>query len=152
MEYLNDDLQVFARILVALVCGLAVGLERHLKHKPAGMGTYSLVAVSTALFTYLGLEITRTYEAASPEIDTMIDSSRIINAVAVGVSFLGAGTIIKQENEHHVENLGTAAALLVMGGVGIAAALEHYALALFVSALTCSKRQSDRPIKLLQSR
>jgi putative Mg2+ transporter-C (MgtC) family protein len=63
------------------------------------------------------------------------DPLRIIGAVVTGVSFLGAGTIIRRDPEHGVEGLTTAASLLLAAAVGISIALSQWVAAVGTTAL-----------------
>src|SRR5262245_15130414 len=79
------------RLVLAVVLGGAVGLEREYRHKPAGLRTNILIALGSALFSMLSLEIgTR---AGSPD--------RIAAQIVTGIGFLGAGAILRSgENVH----------------------------------------------------
>lgn len=134
MEWGGWNTQALLAVLLAMALGGAIGLERELANKPAGLRTNMLVAAAAALLVSLG-EATVTFFTS--ELDTpsilRIDTIRIIEAVVTGVSFIGAGTIIRRGSELEVEGLTTAATLLVTAAIGIAAALRQRGLALAVT-------------------
>ncbi len=119
------------QLLLALVLGGIVGLEREYKRKEAGVKTYSLVSLGACLFTILGIKLVENF-AGSP--GSAVDIGRIIQAVAIGVGFIGAGVVFRKEE--HIEGLTTAAGLWVVAGMGILVGLGFYILAIFVSFLT----------------
>jgi putative Mg2+ transporter-C (MgtC) family protein len=122
------QLQLLGEMILAMVLGGAIGFEREAADKPAGLRTHMLVAGSAALLTGLGkvlvpqLGIEETFISADP--------IRIIEAVITGVTFLGAGTIIRNRSENQIEGLTTAASLLLVGTMGIAVALNQILLAI----------------------
>lgn len=101
--------RVVGRLAVAMLLGGVVGFERLREHKAAGFRTHMLVALGAALFTLIPLEAGMKYE----------DLSRVIQGVATGIGFLGAGTILKQEGQHHVEGLTSAASIWLTAAVGM---------------------------------
>lgn len=92
-----------------MILGGAVGFEREKADKPAGLRTHMLVAGSAALLTGMGrvvilnLGVDETFIRADP--------LRIIEAVITGITFLGAGTIIRHRGKDQIEGLTTAASL-----------------------------------------
>jgi len=118
-------------LFLAMLLGCAVGLERQYKRKEAGLRTYGLVCLGSALFTIISLRSSFLF-LDKPGI--VIDPSRIIGQIVVGIGFLGAGLIIYRQS--HVEGLTTAAGLWVVAGVGIAVAYSYYLIATFATFLT----------------
>jgi putative Mg2+ transporter-C (MgtC) family protein len=106
----SHALRVVVRLSVALVLGGAVGLEREQEGKRAGVRTHMLVALGSALFTLVAIE-TRM---------TTADISRVMQGVAAGIGFLGAGTILKLSEQHEVKGLTTAASIWLTAAVGLA--------------------------------
>lgn len=102
-------------LFVALILGLAVGIEREFVGKEAGTKTYSLVTMGSALFTVLSFD------------PNFPDPSRIIAQIVMGIGFIGAGLIIFHQNKIH--GLTTAAALWTMSAVGVTVGMRYYALA-----------------------
>ncbi len=108
------------KILLAFFLGSLIGAERKYTGKEAGMRTFSLVTISSTLFTILSRE-------GFVGISDAFDPSRIAAGIVMGIGFLGAGVIILKEN--HIEGLTTAAALWSAGGIGIAVGCGFYSLA-----------------------
>jgi putative Mg2+ transporter-C (MgtC) family protein len=103
--------RVLVRLAVAIVLGAVIGTERQREHKQAGARTHMLVALGAALFTLVPLE-------AGMKVS---DLSRIIQGVATGVGFLGAGTILKLSDTREVKGLTTAASIWLTAAAGMAA-------------------------------
>lgn len=112
----------------AVVLGGIVGLERNLAGKTAGMRTYAMVALGSALFVLIGRLISDTYVGSS------IDPLRIASQIIVGVGFIGAGLVILQGNK--VTGITTAAGLWVAAGVGMACGFGLFQLAIIVTILS----------------
>ena len=119
------------QLFLALILGGIVGLEREYKRKEAGVKTYGLVSLGACLFTIIAIELVSVF-ASSP--GSGVDAGRIIQAVAIGVGFIGAGVVFRREQ--HIEGLTTAAGLWVVAGMGVLIGLGLYILATFVSFLT----------------
>jgi putative Mg2+ transporter-C (MgtC) family protein len=132
------DLPSEASILLgtayAMLLGGLVGLERELKHKPAGFRTHMLVAGAAALLLGLG-RLFVTDGLAEVE-DLQIDPLRLIEAVVAGVAFIGAGTIFSHRGGKAVEGITTAASLLMVAVIGIACGLGYAVLAAGATVLT----------------
>ena len=120
-------LQIFFQILLSAVLGMAIGAEREHRHKSAGLRTYTLVAIGSALFTILSLYGFSGTEAKG------FDPSRIASQVVVGIGFIGTGIVILRENK--IEGLTTAAGLWVTAAVGMAVGLGFYLIAIFTTIL-----------------
>jgi putative Mg2+ transporter-C (MgtC) family protein len=101
--------RVFIRLGVAALLGGMIGFQREMEHRAAGLRTHMLVALGAALFAIVPLE-------AGMHIN---DLSRVIQGVAAGIGFLGAGTIIKLSEQHEVRGLTSAATVWVTAAVGM---------------------------------
>ena len=112
------------RLLLAAGLGAALGLEREYRQKPAGLRTNILIAVGSALFTILSLEVTR----------TVGDPSRVAGQIVTGIGFLGGGAIMRNRNTVH--GMTTAATIWVNAAIGVGAGMGQYSLATFTAALT----------------
>lgn len=139
-------LELTVRILAAGLMGAAIGYERELRGKSAGMRTHLLVALGSALLmiiSQLGFEAADRFDAA-----------RIAAAVVGGLGFLGGGIIMKNK---HVSGLTTAAGLWVTGAIGLAIGSGLYEIAIlsFVIIIICMEamyfydfRLGDRAINI----
>ena len=116
--------EVFLRLALAAVLGGAIGLEREFHHKPAGLRTNMLIALGSALFSILSVELGA--GAGSPD--------RIAAQVVTGIGFLGAGAILRSGENIH--GLTTAATIWVNAAIGMAAGLGSYVVAAGAAALT----------------
>lgn len=121
----SEILRMFFQIGLAIALGLLVGLEREYKRKPAGMRTYALVSMGSALFTILSVEGFRQFG------EGMQDPARVAAQVVVGIGFLGAGLIFMEKGG--VQGLTTAAGLWAMAAVGMAIGVQLYGIAIFSS-------------------
>ncbi len=127
--FLAENIEQFttlARVAVAMLLGAVIGLDREKARKPAGLRTQMLVAGSAALLVRLG-DVMMTTSVADGMVQP--DPIRIVQAVILGVSFIGAGTIIRHLENHAVEGLTTAASLLLSSVIGVAVGLSQYIVA-----------------------
>ena len=121
-------IDVVARLLAATGIGGAIGLNRELTRKPAGLRTHSLVALGSALPTVSALQL------GVPSDATHSDAvSRVIQGVIAGIGFLGGGVIVK--HGEIVRGLTTAANLWLAAAVGVTCGAGMWKLALFTVAL-----------------
>ena len=110
-------LSIIIRIFSAVVIGGIIGLERGLKHRPAGLRTYMLVCVGSCLIMLTNQYIYQTVGAGDP--------MRLGAQVVSGIGFLGAGTIIVTKH-NQIKGLTTAAGLWAAAGVGLALGIGFY--------------------------
>lgn len=103
-------IRVVIRLFLAALVGGLIGWERLRDGKAAGLRTHMLVAVGAALFTLAPLEL-----KMQPA-----DLSRVIQGVAAGIGFLGAGTILKLSDQHKIEGLTSAASIWLTAAAGMA--------------------------------
>jgi len=127
---LNIVLQVL-QLLLAVFFGGIIGLEREYKRKQAGFQTYSLICLGSCVFTLIGLEI---FNNLIYKQGVSFDLFRIIQAVAIGIGFVGAGAIFRRESG--IEGITTAAGLWITAAIGIAVALKLFFLATIATLLT----------------
>lgn len=122
-----NDWLTLGRLLVAVVLGGLIGYEREIADKPAGLRTHMLVAAAATLLISLGRVLVESY---SGQEYLRSDPVRLIEAIIVGISFLGAGTIFRARDDGQpVKGLTTAASILFTAVVGIAVALEQFVIA-----------------------
>lgn len=113
----DEVVRVALRLVAALIVGTAIGLQRELTHKPAGLRTHLLVALGTALLVV----------AAVNSGMKSGDVSRVIQGLITGIGFLGGGTILKLTEEHEIRGLTTAAGIWLTAAASVAAGLGKYA-------------------------
>ena len=125
MEFTSDWITL-GKLMLAVLLGGVIGFERELAARPAGLRTHMLVAGAATLLVVLAERLVRAFQPA--EVVTH-DPVRVIEAIIVGISFLGAGTIFRtKEAGEPVQGLTTAASVLFTAVIGIGVALEAYVL------------------------
>jgi putative Mg2+ transporter-C (MgtC) family protein len=120
------DLDMLLRLSTAALFGGLIGFERELHGKEAGVRTYALVCLGSALIMIVSIQIFETYSKVAA-----VDPSRIAAQVVSGVGFLGAGAIIRNPKE--IKGLTTAAGIWTASGIGLACGLGHYKPAFFTT-------------------
>ena len=137
------------RVLLAGGLGACIGLERELSAKPAGLRTHVFVCAGAALLMLLSESVVLAF-AGQPEGDINIDPIRVIQAIVIGISFLGTGTIIHEQGRA-VEGLTTASSIYLTSGIGIAVAADEFVLAagttLFAVSVLCGLGWIERRIR-----
>jgi putative Mg2+ transporter-C (MgtC) family protein len=123
------QLRLLLYIGLALLLGGVIGWEREEAEKPAGLRTHMLVCAAAALLVGLGEILTEEFRRDIFGDLVRTDPTRLLEAIITGVSFLGAGTIIRQRGRGSVAGLTTAASLLMTSGIGAAIALHQFVLA-----------------------
>jgi putative Mg2+ transporter-C (MgtC) family protein len=116
--------EVLLRLAVAAALGAAVGVERELRERQAGLRTHLLVCVGSALFTLVSA-----YGFA--DFGARVDPTRIAAQIVTGIGFLGAGAIIRQGLS--VRGLTTAATLWLVAAIGMAAGAGYWEAALIAT-------------------
>jgi putative Mg2+ transporter-C (MgtC) family protein len=132
-ESLGTEGLLLLRLVLATALAAMLGWEREQAGKPAGLRTHMLVGLASALYTALGtLAIASTQELPG---NIRGDPVRIIQAVALGIGFLGGGAISAGRSDASTHHLTTAASIWSTAAIGIAAGLGHYLLAAGATAL-----------------
>lgn len=126
------QLKIIFYVALSMLLGALVGIEREFADKPAGIRTNMLVAGSATLLVSLGEVMIGRFGLNSSGI--MSDPIRIIEAVITGISFIGAGIIIRRGADK-VEGLTTAASILFVASIGICVALSQILLAIGTTLL-----------------
>ena len=116
------------RLLLAALLGAVLGWERERQHHPAGLRTYILVTVGSALFTIVSI-----YGFVELVPGAPVDPSRVAAQIVTGIGFLGAGTVLRQE--HAVQGLTTAAGIWLAAAIGMTVATGMYAVSIFATLL-----------------
>lgn len=129
LDFLREfnTLTVIARMLLALVCGGAIGLEREFKRRPAGFRTHILICMGAAMTTLTSQHLFFVMGYAT-------DIARLGAQVIAGIGFIGAGTIIVTRRQR-VKGLTTAAGLWTNAIVGLALGGGFYEAAIIATAL-----------------
>ena len=112
-----------ARLLLAALLGGIIGLERQLRHRPAGLRTNMFICFGAAMFTVLSRQLAGVES----------DSARIAAQIIPGIGFIGAGSILHARAS--VTGLTTAATLFVVAGIGMAAGGGLYLTACFATVI-----------------
>lgn len=120
---------IIIRLFVAMILGMIIGIERVWAHKTAGMRTYALVAMGSALFVIVSNEMVKYYAGFSG-----LNPLMIISQIVVGVGFIGSGLIFSKESK--LLGLTTATGLWVSAGIGMAAGFKLFNIAIVATVLT----------------
>lgn len=123
-------LEALLRLGAATLIGAALGVNRELRGKEAGMRTHAMVALGTALVTLTALAIAT--EGGDLDENAV---SRVIQGVVAGIGFLGGGAILKAESAERIHGLTTAATLWVVACLGIACGAGLWGVALIALGL-----------------
>ena len=118
MDFLHADL---IPMVVSLILGTLVGLERQMGRKPAGLRTHTLVCLGSTMFVLTTKHAVIAFGGPS------LDATRIVHGVVTGVGFLGAGSIMRTEG--FVFGLTTAASIWMVAAIGVAVGVRAYPLA-----------------------
>ena len=118
--------EVLLRLFVAAALGGAIGLERELRERQAGLRTHLVVSVGAALFTLVSAY-------GFGDFGSRVDPTRIAAQIVTGIGFLGAGAIIRQGLS--VRGLTTAATLWVVAAIGLASGAGYYGAAVVTTVL-----------------
>jgi putative Mg2+ transporter-C (MgtC) family protein len=118
--------RVTTRLLVAMLVGAVVGIQREHAGKPAGLRTHMLVAMAGATVVLVPLEVGMSGS----------DVSRVIQGLLTGIGFIGAGAILKWNGEHEVQGLTTAAGIWMTAAIGVAAGLGRLGTAVLAAIMT----------------
>lgn len=117
-----DFVEIMLRLASAVVAGAAIGVNRDLHGKPAGVRLNALVTMGSTVFVLCVL-------GGVPNGAVPADAvSRVVQGIAGGIGFLGAGMILKSGGNRFVQNLNTAATVWVAGGIGIACGIGAWPL------------------------
>ncbi|MPZ09722.1 MAG: MgtC/SapB family protein [Kiloniellaceae bacterium] len=124
-------LEIVTRLVLAILFGAVIGIDREFRQKAAGLRTHILVSLAAAIFTLITFEIF--FEMNELMDEPRSDAIRIIEAVTAGVAFLAAGTIIQSRGT--VQGLTTGASMWLAGAVGLACGGGFYSIAVIGTVL-----------------
>jgi len=131
MENILDlsSLDILTRLILAMFLGLAIGIERSWAHKTAGMRTFSLVSLGSALFVIISEEMISYYTGFNG-----LNPLMMVSQIVVGVGFIGTGLIFAKDSK--LMGLTTATSLWVSAGIGMAAGFGLFKIAIMATVLT----------------
>ena len=132
---ITQQLLTFLDIVITCVLVAFIGLEREKAEKPAGIRTNMIVGGASCLLVSVLPSIIHMVENESFYDKLTPDPIRVLEAIIVGVGFIGAGTIMKPDGETRVKGLTTAATLLFSAGIGITVGVRLYILAICITVL-----------------
>jgi putative Mg2+ transporter-C (MgtC) family protein len=114
-------LEIIVRLSLATGAGMLIGIDRELRHKPAGLRTHMLVSLGAAAAMLVALQLDA-------------NASRVVQGVVTGIGFIGAGTIL--QSARHIEGVTTAASIWTCTMIGLAAGGGYYKIMVVTLALT----------------
>jgi putative Mg2+ transporter-C (MgtC) family protein len=117
---------VLIRLLAATLLGAAVGVQRERAGKPAGLRTHMLVTLGTAVFVLACSGVGMSSDGLS----------RVIQGIVTGIGFIGAGSILKLNEQRDVQGLTTAAGVWMTSAIGVAVGLGSLGVALLSTVFT----------------
>ena len=117
---------VLLRVFAAVLFGAVVGIERERAGKPAGLRTHMIVSLGTAV-------VVIACQDAGMSLDGL---SRVIQGIVTGIGFIGAGTILKLNEQREIQGLTTAAGLWMTAAIGVAVGLGILGLAVIGTVVT----------------
>ena len=129
---LIPSFNIFASLVLAVIFGGIVGIEREMSHKPAGLRTHMIVSLGSCLFTIVSL-------------DFSVDPARVAAGIVAGIGFIGAGTIWSEKDK--VQGITTAASLWATAAIGLATGVGAYLLAALVTLLVFLILIIRRPLR-----
>lgn len=125
-------------LTASVVLGFALGLERELTNKQAGLRTHIFVCLGSCVFTLLSIYGFPTFVAGDnvvvAQTTGLRDSARIAAQIVTGIGFIGAGTVMK--NGSSVHGLTTASTLWIAAGIGMACGAAKYDIAIIATILS----------------
>lgn len=119
-------IHVIIRLIAATLLGAAIGTQRERAGKPAGLRTHILVTLGTCVFVLAGSGYGMNSDGLS----------RVIQGVVTGIGFIGAGSILKLNEERDIKGLTTSAGVWMTAAIGVAVGLGALGLALLSTILT----------------
>jgi putative Mg2+ transporter-C (MgtC) family protein len=137
-----SEIEILLRLVLAVILGGVIGLNRKRHSKPAGLRTMALISLGCATFTLIGIEAVIQLAALQAGAESLtssamtgvnLDSSRIIAGIVGGVGFLGAGAIIQSRGR--IQGMTSAASIWVTATIGVSVGLGLYSLAVATTFL-----------------
>ena len=136
LEFLNRyEINLIFRIIVASICGIAIGMERKSRDKEAGKRTHCIVALASAMMMIVSKYAFGDLLGgnAFPDADVRLDPSRMAQGIVTGVGFLGSGMIYHHRGS--TQGLTTAAGVWATSGIGMAVGAGMYTIGISSTAM-----------------
>lgn len=127
MQTFLSNYVIFTNLFVAMVLGMVLGIERFVAHKTAGMRTYTLVSIGSALFIIISLMVTHANGVLAYDY-------HVVAQIIAAAGFLGVGAIVHR-SDNQVSGITTASGLWVAAGIGVACGFGYFTLAAMVTGL-----------------
>jgi putative Mg2+ transporter-C (MgtC) family protein len=143
---LSGNGEIAVRLGAALILGSAVGLNRDLHGKPAGVRTHALVSLGSAVAVIISLGLPGEVKSMDPNA-----ISRVLQGILTGIGFLGAGVILRDPTGH-VTGLTTAATIWLCGVLGVACGLGYWSIFAIAVGLSVLVLALGGPIEYLAER
>jgi putative Mg2+ transporter-C (MgtC) family protein len=143
---LSGNGEIAVRLGAALILGSALGLNRELHGKPAGLRTHALVSLGAAVATIVSLGFPGDSKAIDPNA-----VSRVLQGILTGIGFLGAGVILRDPSGH-VTGLTTAATIWICAVLGVACGLGYWSVLIIAVCLTVIALLFGKPVEHLAER
>ena len=116
--------EIIFKLIIAAILGGLIGIERDIRGRAAGLRTHILVAVGSALFMIISLDIYDLYQFKNATSILRIDPGRIAAQIITGIGFIGAGAIVRSGFD--IRGLTTAGCIWVCAGIGMAVGIGYY--------------------------
>jgi len=135
--------EIAARLGIACLLGGALGIERQVQGREAGLRTHMLLSLGAAVFALTSVTGFESFITSSSS-NVQIDPGRIASYVAAGVGFIGGGAILKRDD--HISGLTTAASLWVAAAIGVACGLGLWVAPLVAAGFALLSLVVFRPL------
>ena len=130
-SYLNYE--IIAKLGITAILGLIIGIEREIKQKPVGLKTSLVISIVSCLLTIVSIE-SAYLSPGSDEVNITMDPLRLAAQIISGIGFLGAGVILRRDNDS-ISGLTTAALIWGAAGIGVAVGAGFHTEAIVVVIL-----------------
>jgi putative Mg2+ transporter-C (MgtC) family protein len=143
---LSENGEIAVRLSAALILGSALGLNRELHGKPAGLRTHALVSLGAAVAALVALGLPGASSSSDPNA-----ISRVLQGILTGIGFLGAGVIMR-DPVGHVTGLTTASTIWICAVLGVVCGLGYWSILAIGMALTAAVLVLGKPVEHLAER
>ncbi|MEO8295076.1 MAG: MgtC/SapB family protein [Gemmatimonadota bacterium] len=126
----SNDLEMLLRLGGATLAGSAIGINREITHKPAGLRTHALVALGAAVMTLFSVNVA--LASGNHDQGAVL---RTIQGIITGIGFIGGGVVLRNPREQTVRGLTTAASIWIVAALGMACGMGEWKLVLLATVL-----------------